>query len=280
MVSNSNGASKRLVGDFSFKDFKDLFTAETLKRLPIGTMVISNLLEIYMTKQDTFVEDIVAQYCKNYLFLHESGSIVNKISDWEYAKNHVMPRVCNFNRNKENISGLITSKQLDLLTTYELVFPAEDGKNIISRIGEYHLERFFGITEEELKEAAEQNLKKNFATQNLGNMINKLLLPNEIPDFPDTPLFLALPAAALTSKELLDHCSETAGNENIYIFPSSIHEFLYMTESDAEEGHSPKEFISFARNMIAEVNETLHEEEYLSDNLYFYNAKTRELTIA
>ncbi len=79
-------------------------------------------------------------------------------------------------------------------------------------------------------------------------------------------------AAAILQKKVLDEAANVTASD-IYLLPSSLHEFLFLPVTEESNVHDLK-------NMIKEVNETvLRAEEYLSDSLYKYCRDTGELTI-
>ena len=82
----------------------------------------------------------------------------------------------------------------------------------------------------------------------------------------------SLGAGCVLYPHVLDKIGQIVG-ENFYVLPSSIHEIIIVPESFAME---PADM----NRMVAEINQTqVAEEEVLSDNAYFYERKTKELTV-
>lgn len=79
-------------------------------------------------------------------------------------------------------------------------------------------------------------------------------------------------ASLIANKEVLDYASTIIGGD-FYILPSSVHEVLL-----AKAGFFPEEEL---KAMVMEVNRSgfISQEEILSDNLYYYDAKKREISI-
>ena len=79
-------------------------------------------------------------------------------------------------------------------------------------------------------------------------------------------------ASLITDKQLLNVISDTIGEE-FYILPSSVHEVLLYpnNESNMQEAKELK-------HTVMEINASVLEpEDFLSDNIYVYNAKKQEL---
>ena len=79
-------------------------------------------------------------------------------------------------------------------------------------------------------------------------------------------------AAAMFDKDALKNLANKL-ESNLYILPSSVHEIICIPE---EEGMDPL----YIREMVKEVNMTsVSEEEYLSDNIYYYDRETNKLSL-
>lgn len=77
-------------------------------------------------------------------------------------------------------------------------------------------------------------------------------------------------ASLIANKQLLDAIGK-ALEQDFYIIPSSIHELLIIPQSKSPGVIALKE-------MVMEVNRTqLEPEEFLSDNVYFYDGKNQEV---
>lgn len=77
-------------------------------------------------------------------------------------------------------------------------------------------------------------------------------------------------ASLIANKQLLDAIGKAMG-QDYYILPSSVHELLILPQSEAPN-------VKYLKEMVMEVNRTeLAPEEFLSDNVYFYDGKSREV---
>ena len=80
-------------------------------------------------------------------------------------------------------------------------------------------------------------------------------------------------AAAIMYKELFDEFCIQHSLNSVYIIPSSINELILLPIDD---NINP----AAIQQMIREVNrENVSEEEFLSDNLYRYNKRTKKIEI-
>ncbi len=58
-----------------------------------------------------------------------------------------------------------------------------------------------------------------------------------------------------------------------WVFPSSIHECMIIKHEKEASG-------AYYSEMVKEINqEHVSEDEFLSNNVYFYNSKTKEISI-
>ena len=94
----------------------------------------------------------------------------------------------------------------------------------------------------------------------------------------DEPLYVlttmenkTLGASQLYLKDKIREFADECGC-NLYILPSSIHELILLREEFAE--YSVQEL----KEMVHDVNEsTVREEEFLSNNVYYYDRETDEI---
>ena len=79
-------------------------------------------------------------------------------------------------------------------------------------------------------------------------------------------------AAGLFDLELLNKTAEDLQSD-YYILPSSIHELIFVLEESAPTQEMLKE-------MVEEINQTqVKEEEFLSNNIYYYSRKIKDVKI-
>lgn len=79
-------------------------------------------------------------------------------------------------------------------------------------------------------------------------------------------------ASAILYPEYLDKAAEMVGCDHIAIMPSSIHEVIVIPYDGSIPG-------SAALEMVASVNKDLKETEVLSDSVYLYDTKTKNMQL-
>lgn len=159
-------------------------------------------------------------------------------------------------------------------------YPAPEGSYPRAVINNALIEQF-DVTAEDLFELAKENMPTLFPAeiQSIGLTLSAMMgvsvseLPTE-----DIPLTVctnsAKTAGAVTIvyPNVLSDFGNQSG-KSFYILPSSIHETLFLP---ASAGVKP----SALRQMVQDVNRTvLNPEEYLSDNVYYYDIDTNQLSI-
>ncbi|MBA4698482.1 MAG: hypothetical protein H2212_03530 [Ruminococcus sp.] len=109
----------------------------------------------------------------------------------------------------------------------------------------------------------------------MNDMLNESFL-TEYPEDVLMPLYVLsneekhYGASMIADKQVLDSVAKSVGEE-FYILPSSVHEIIIAPKS---MWISPEEL----RQMVVEINRTiLQPEEFLSDNIYQYDARKHEL---
>lgn len=79
-------------------------------------------------------------------------------------------------------------------------------------------------------------------------------------------------AAAIMDKEVMKKIADVFG-EDLYIIPSSVHDCILMPKSEST--------LEELQEMVYEVNrETVSREDRLSDDIYFFDSITKEITMA
>lgn len=82
-------------------------------------------------------------------------------------------------------------------------------------------------------------------------------------------------ASLLASKQVLNEIHDKL-DSNYYILPSSIHEVIILPEKYVDKGT-----LDYMKFMVSDINEyVVDTKDILSDNVYYYDAKTCKLSIA
>ncbi len=241
--------------------------------------------------------------------------IVTKVLEWE-RKISIDRRIdfdffLDFNKVKENLRFKVinTEKNKDLLNTiphkdfmdlskvyYVEVYTPEMGTGTIL-VSNAHMENWGADLEEIDRYATGQTEKHNpfhifdmkditkSVVMEMADMVKEeknfqtdMELPNiEMPPrqmyvFTNEQRYLG--ASVILYKDILKNFAKQIG-DNLAILPSSTHELIVVPAGVA--GYTG---INHLKEMVKEVNATQVEpEEYLSDNVYFYNRQTGRLKI-
>lgn len=213
------------------------------------------------------------------------------------VKQLVFPCLVNTDKNREYLETVPHREFLDLSIIYKKVVEGTEG---VATLTNSMLENI-GMTEEELYEAAIRNMVGlngiflgDVVLMLHGFLFNddaedgciylsreelvKLTLPENdcfsgsIPLYRVSNRYNVYGSSAFLVPELWKGVSDFL-NESVYIWPNSVHELLFMKESTCED-------TSHLIDMIHEANYSLvAPEDFLSNNLYFYNKDTGEISI-
>ncbi len=197
--------------------------------------------------------------------------------EWEEARECILPVLLNEEWNRESLEECSRLKILDLAAVCYLKLKDTDCRAITIVKGRY-LE-IWGITEEELWEAAMKNLQKEEYWIKPMSEILESMLGSDMGNFHDfSPMYvmtnkrMSYGAAGILRKGLLEEFSKEIQG-NFYILPSSVHETLLL----ADEPHMKAEEL---REIVQSVNQKeVDREEWLSENVYYYDRETGELEI-
>lgn len=199
------------------------------------------------------------------------------LEDYGKMQTRIVYRLINGEKNKMMLEKVPHRTYLDLDIVFYVLFSVEKYSAISMLVTNEHL-NLWGITEEELICTAGKN--------------TPCLLPAEIQDIQDAVQELfpknqknegfagfmyvltneqrSYGAATILYPGLLELIG-SEWKENFYILPSSIHEVLLVPESK-----SPG--IQEMRDAVYSINRTeVSGEEFLSDTVYYYNCRKKEL---
>lgn len=294
----------------SFEGFEYLLMKELDKRYPNMKKTISEIVKINEKKQGIIVEstngisatiypenlyqvyeqvyeeadfvDIILESINSvmeYEFVKEYKSMLYK---WDDVKQYVKPFVFNLEKNREYIeqNQIVFMERLNLAYGYFVEFPEDaEGSSAQVNITQGLLE-LWGVSEQELFETAERNA--SFCIKSMREVMEDLIKDKvgvEV-TLDEKSIMSVLSnqrknrgAAGLFQTEVLEKYAEELGN-NFYILPSSLHEVILIKEDEAPS-------VEVLKSMVQEVNETqVNIEDYLSDNVYYYDREKKEVSIA
>ena len=257
------------------------------------TIYLNQFFEEYQNGRDLndIIGDIADVYIANTVDKQMDVSIV---TDFEKAKGNILPRLVNAEENQELLAQRPHMIMDDLAVTYHLEMGKSDNGNMSVAITNAILD-MYGISQEELHDLAVANLEEKMPAtfQGMSEVVKEMMLPQimsdlglskeaaldyieqMIPDGNEQMYVLSNDsrlngAAAVLNEKAMEDIAEKVGGD-FFILPSSIHELLVVPKQDGME-------LSDLEAMVQEVNATqVAPEEKLSDHVYEYDAKEKEL---
>lgn len=208
---------------------------------------------------------------------------LEKLSHYEDIKECLMLRAMNTDKNKEYLKNVVkesTGLDIDLYLYLNLhLFPNTSGYINVSRT----LSDLWNVSDEELIHQAKENMQK-YMPYEFTSMFQILMeakhpLPENISGENMNLYFLTnqnrtFGASCLFYDGLLKKLSQDLDTLYFAILPSSIHETILLPVSsiDSEMNHFP--------SMVKDVNmNVLSSEEFLSDNVYYYDSNMDTIQI-
>ncbi len=262
------------------------------------TIYIEPFYDVYKEGED--IEVLITRM----LELEREANLQNdfdasEFTDFNKVRDNVCFRLVNLEANKELLESVPYEKIRNLAKIFYVdIENSEFGTGSIL-IRNDHLE-MWGISKRELFRLADKNTEKNYPStfMNMNVMLQELVKQvfekskesGEIPEefelpenvfISEYPMYVATNnqryygASVLVYDGLLETIAEKL-NDNVVIFPSSVHEFIFMSAKSA------REFGDYdgLKNIVENINRTQVEpEEYLSDNIYYYNRDRKSLCI-
>lgn len=203
---------------------------------------------------------------------------IPNIKCYDDVANKLFIKVINREKNSKLLKKVPHIDFLDLSAViYALLGSTDEG--ISSTIVKNEILTYWNVEEEELFKAAYNNSNMLFPLEICS--MRKILESYGIkyPYCDEIDMYIASNnkrlngAAAIMYKELFDEFCIRHSLNSVYIIPSSINELILLPIDDDINPAA-------IQQMIREVNrENVSEEEFLSDNLYRYNKKTKKIEI-
>lgn len=241
------------------------------------------------------LDELYGSYCK-------SGSIESTVSralklleekppadtgavpkTWEAAKGRIRAELVHYGWNRKTLKSTPHRKFLNLAVTYRVELPEMGGFHAGIRINN-SLMGLWGVTEEWLYREAMDSLKNElYIIQPIAELLGGMAgIPTgamrELPEEVTKQHVLSngnccYGSAGMLRKDLMEGFAEQAGG-SFYILPSSIHDLILLLDDGSVSAECLKE-------MVKEVNKsTVAREEWLSEDVYYYDCKEKEVRIA
>ena len=194
------------------------------------------------------------------------GFDVNDLLNWDFAKDHLVPRLTDVNETtylQDKPHKMIA----DIPVMYEVIISDRDGRRASAPVRQSLLDKW-GKTIDEVDEVARGNIDAELIP--LGELMGLLGDPVDTSDGP-TVLVLTNKrgvhgASSILDKDLMTAICEKLGGD-VMVLPSSIHEVM-ITPRDDESAMGYAE-------MIRKINAAVvGEDDKLSDELYIYSPES------
>ena len=249
-----------------------------------------NLDELYSAYQKMGDLTPVMEKIAEVALLRPDGIEIEKLENYEFAKENLFIRVCNAETNKELLETVPHKTLGDLAVTYH-VMVGNDNDAVGSTIVSYNLLERYGISEEQLHMDAMENsariLSPSLEPMNkvmarmmgLGGLeVEQEPFEKAVENFNfrDESMFVLSNtravngAAVIFYPEVMEQLGDNAGG-NFYIIPSSVHEVILI----ADDGTMTRNDLE---GLIKEINDNeLQPKDRLSDTLYHYDSNEHRL---
>jgi len=235
---------------------------------------------------EDIIEDILAIYELN---RNPQNISVEQFYDFDKLKDKIIVKVIGTDKNEKFLEDVphILMGDLGLAAIPYVMLETRPDCNMGFQIQHNHLKLWKKSLAEIMPIAAENtNRMYRFVVKNMTEMLfadlncEELFEEDEEEVLAECNQMYVLTAAANKTlgasqlylkdkiKDFADRCEC-----NLYILPSSVHELILLREDFV--GDSPEEL----KEMVREVNETaVSEADFLSNNVYYYDRKTNEIT--
>ena len=203
--------------------------------------------------------------------------------NWEDVRGKIDVTVINKAWNADAMSGIPHREFLDLVLYCRVIIDRNEN-GVASTIVRSHMLREWGISEEELWEAAFSNLKtEEFDIKDVNEVLGFIFREGGLSGTLDKnefePVMYVLTnkyqnrgAVGMLRTDLLEKFAEQGGCD-LYILPSSIHEVLLLKDDEMP--------VDELRKMVRSVNRGVVDEmDRLSDEVYYYRRGSGKVEIA
>lgn len=173
--------------------------------------------------------------------------------------------------------NLVKKDFLDLVILYRVIIRSDEKETVSFKVT-YELLSKLNITIEELDKAAVRNDRLVYKCAGMFETLYKLTGNASFNSGDESMKILSnksgqYGASAITDPELLSILS-TEWGDDLYIFPSSVHECIAVPASMTED-------IDYLRAMVRTVNmNEVEESERLSDSVYYYDRAEKRVRVA
>ena len=214
--------------------------------------------------------------------LKKMGELAERITDWEYVREHVYPVLLSTKENEKILKSLVSTSLLDLSVVYTIRIDLKEEGNTDTKVNAVLLNHY-GISREELHNQAVCNMEQDgYQFQSIEEVLEEMCPfeaweeekekgGNKPPMYVLTNRAKFYGAAGILNRKLL---REFAGGRSFYILPSSLHETIFIPA----ELESNSEALDC---MVVDINQTaVLKEDRLSDHSYYYDGEAGDIRMS
>lgn len=196
------------------------------------------------------------------------------LQDWESVKDAVQIRLVKKEWNRENLKSWVYREYLDFAVVLAVELYAEGGWSGSTPVKKESLE-LWGISEDEAYRKAMENLnRENYQIVSMDELLPEGYSSGEWEMYVLMRENKGFGAGLMLREDILHRFAKEQGC-SLYILPSSRHELILLKQEKNMDSGRLKEVV---RLVNAEPG-VLMQEDLLSDNVYYYDRETREITI-
>ena len=240
---------------------------------------------------DTIVNEIANITAENSAGPEFTENVAEDYKNFDFVKDRIVLTVVNTEKNREMLKNTPHTEKEDLSFIYKVMIGecSPDGVATIT-IKEEHM-AYWGVTVDDLHLLAMKNSQEKLPAKvrSMNDIMLEIMdhdgLPEEALEAmntntpPENQMYVITNsknvngASAIFYSDALSELSDKLGGIDLYVLPSSVHEVIAVsTDMGTPE---------MLAEMVQEVNGTqVSLEEQLSDHVYKFDAKTRELALA
>lgn len=206
---------------------------------------------------------------------------MSSFREFETARERIVYKLVNTKKNEEDLKNRPYVEFFDLAVVFYYLVEEETLENGMIQITNEH-KRLWDVDTSMLLEAADQNSRLLLGTKVMD--LKRLLeaeygMPKEVLDPMESGGMKILSnrkghlgASSILYPGLLKSVAKMEGC-SLYLLPSSIHEFILLPDRDNQD-------VSELEETVSQVNkENVSEEEFLSNNVYYYDCNEDEIKL-
>lgn len=246
------------------------------------TIYINELFDSYKAgvSVDVLAEEIIRLYRKNDVSFTFDASVV---ADYKKAKDKIIFQIINTECNADLLERIPSVKFLDLSIIFKIYLDNFPLGSATATVTNKMLDEW-KVSIETVYKAAMTNtpVLQEYLLKNMADMLVELGMDigidSDMAKSTGTDILYVLSnrqhacgSGCILYPHVLEDFAERIGR-GFYILPSSRHEVLFTPEYEKDT--------DALLQIVREVNRTaLEQEDFLSDNVYYYSKETKEITI-